>query len=86
MNEGKCCCVRCGKETFRHLLDGHVSCLVVHRVANRADLVANESVVVANKPAELVANRHGKYRDLARRREYMRVLMARRRAEKRSGL
>jgi len=84
MNEGKCCCVWCKRETYRHLLDGHRGCLVANRVAGRADLVANESVVVANAPVELVANRHGKYRDLDRRREYMRKLMARRRAERKA--
>lgn len=62
-------------------------CRVVHyrngMWKHDACVVANRAVVVANKvgssePA-LVANRHGKYRDLDARRAYMREYMRRRR-------
>ena len=46
------------------------------KVAN-TDVVAN---VVANKAPEPVANRHGKHADKAKRREYMKRYMAKRRA------
>ena len=49
-----------------------------HRCVGNAQVT-----VVANKPemvANVVANRHGKYADLDKRRAYMRAYMAKRRA------
>ena len=52
------------------------------RVANASQRVANTAAAVANIPLPVVANstRHGKYRDIDRRRVYMREYMRRRRA------
>lgn len=80
-------CVWCRGEYYEAGGWRHEGCVV----ANRVDLRA-KSAVVANAPVEksdrkLVANgtRHGKYRDVEARREYMRAYMARRRKEARNG-
>ena len=73
MRLGLRCCVGCRREHVEGLSWKHEGCAV-----------ANSAPVVANTEAPRVANRHGKYRDLAKRREYMRQYMARRRAEARA--
>lgn len=74
-------CEGCGKRYYPAQGWAHKDCVV----ANRVDLVANKSPVVANKPDELVANRHGKYRDPEKRRGYMKAYMARKRAGLKGG-
>lgn len=86
--DGKVWCEGCGEWYFPALAWKHGVCVVANKpvvVANRVDLVANESPVVANTEVELVANKHGVYADRQKRREYMRQYMAKRRKEMRNG-
>jgi len=83
-------CVVCGRER-----NGNNEWLHVKRgcpVVVHADVLVANTAVVANSPVEKVANkapalvankvanRHGKYADPVKRREYMKRYMARRRA------
>ena len=70
-------CQLCGHEHYSgqpHVWsDKPVAVVAVNKVANKVD-------VVANTPKLKVANRHGKYADHAKRKQYMREYMASRRA------
>lgn len=84
MQEGKVCCVRCGKETFRHLLDGHRLCATSNRV-----VPTSNGVVAATSNADVVEAAPGGKKqgwDRVKYNEYMRGYMSRRRAEARKGV